>query len=304
MKNFSKIFSLILLTFGLQAPLFAQHPTPVDMLYQPLDDFFRFSGAGGGNLYGLFKSSGAASGVLSLDGNFNLKEKVVNAKRKINTLAVGFKLHPFVNTLIASGDSMLNSALVDERRFAFQDNDFRIQFGGRFTRLSEKEKNPNIGIKSFAQGFLDIIIVPYQIQNSVAGNKGFTTLSLNAGGKFGFMTKFMGGTFGATLNPQLDMLFIMDSPGSTSLEEVTQLNLTNLQNLTTKTARGYVAGGLKIEIPLNDFLLSFDIRRYFKMGSGAELEGLTSNTLFSIGGVAMGSIFKNRNKKGGKLKDK
>ena len=207
---------------------------------------------------------------------------------------IDFKIHPFINTLLESGDS------IDVRRFAFQDNDFRIQFGGRFTHLKEREKNPNMGSKTFAQGFLDIIIVPYQIESSVAGNKGFTSLSLNMGGKFGVMGKFMGGTFGITANPQLDLLFLMDGPNSTALEEVTRKDLSGLAAIGTtaaKSARGYVAGGLKIEIPLNDFILSFDIRRYFKMGAGAELEGLTNNTLFSIGGIAMGSIFKNRSKK-------
>jgi hypothetical protein len=64
-----------------------------------------------------------------------------------------------------------------------------------------------------------------------------------------------------------------------------------------RTARGYIGGGIKIEIPLNDFMLSFDIRRYYKLGSGEELVGLTDRTMFSIGGIAMGSIFKNRKKK-------
>ena len=301
MNKFTQYLSVLLLAFGLQSPLFAQHPTPIDMLYQPLDDFFRFSGAGGGSLYGLFKPSGAASGILSLDGNFNLKEKVEKAKRKINTLSVNFKIHPFINTLIESGDSM------DVRRFAFQDNDFRMQFGARLTRLKENEKMPNFGFKSFAQGFVDLIVVPYQVANSVNAtqNKGFTTLSFNAGGKFGIITKFMGGNFGITANPQVDMLFILDGGNSKALEEVTIRNVsTTVLDAMPRSARGYVAGGLKIEIPLNDFMISFDIRHYFKLGSGAELEGLTNNTLFSIGGIAMGSIFKNRNKKKDKPKDR
>lgn len=282
---------------------YTQHPSPVDMLYAPLENYFRFSGAGGGNLYDFYKSSGAASGVLSFDGNFNLSEKVANARRKINTVGVSFKVHPFINTLIESADSM------DVRRFAFQDNDFRIQFGARFTHLKEKEKFPNLGFKRFTQGFVDIIIVPYQVENSVDpnNNTGFTTLSLNAGGKFGIMTKFMGGTFGATINPQLDFLFIVDAPNSTALEEVIYGETTINNSAASlaalpQTARGYVAGGVKIEIPLNDFVLSFDIRRYYNIGNGEDMPGMTSNTLFSVGGVAMGSILKNRKKKEKKRK--
>jgi hypothetical protein len=41
------------------------------------------------------------------------------------------------------------------------------------------------------------------------------------------------------------------------------------------------------------------------MGNSPELEGITDNTLFSVGGVVMGSIFKNNKKKEkDKAKDK
>lgn len=302
MKSFIYAFLILGITLIKTDNLLAQHPTPVNMLYQPMDDYFRFSGAGGGNLYGFLKPSGAASGILSLDGNFNLSEKVVNSKRKITTLAVGFKIHPFVNSLIQSGDSM------DVRRLIFQDNDFRVQFGARFTRLREKEKFPNLGFKSYAQGFADIIILPFQVINSVdpSQNKGFTTMSINAGGKFGIITKFMGGSFGISANPQLDMLLILDGTDSKALEEVTLRTVsTAVLDAMPKSARGYIGGGVKVEIPLNDFILTFDIRRYFKMSNGPELEGITDKTLFSVGGVAMGSIFKNNKKKEkDKVKDK
>jgi hypothetical protein len=83
MKLLSKVSCIIALVLGVFTEASAQHPTPIDMLYQPLDDFFRFSGAGGGSLYGLFKPSGAASGILSLDGNFNLSEKMPMQKEKL-----------------------------------------------------------------------------------------------------------------------------------------------------------------------------------------------------------------------------
>jgi hypothetical protein len=177
---------------------------------------------------------------------------------------------------------------------------FRIQMGARFTRLREREKLPNLGFKQYAQGFVDLIIVPYQLANSVNPtlNRGFTTLSFNAGGKFGLITKFLGGNFGINANPQLDMLLILDGSDSKALEEVTIRNVSPaILDALPRTARGYIGGGIKIEIPLNDFMLSFDIRRYYKLGSGEELVGLTDRTMFSIGGIAMGSIFKNRKKK-------
>jgi hypothetical protein len=99
--------------------------------------------------------------------------------------------------------------------------------GARFTRLREREKLPNLGFKQYAQGFVDLIIVPYQLANSVNPtlNRGFTTLSFNAGGKFGLITKFLGGNFGINANPQLDMLLILDGSDSKALEEVTIRNV-------------------------------------------------------------------------------
>jgi hypothetical protein len=246
MKRLKNLLGIFAFSIVFSNAAIAQHPTPVDMLYQPLDDYFRFSGAGGGSLYGLFKPSGAASGILSLDANFNLKEKVEKAKRKINTLTVDFKIHPFINTLIQSGDSM------DIRRFVFQDNDFRIQLGTRFTRLKENEKLPNLGFKSYMQGFVDLIIVPYQVGNSVdpTQNRGFTTLSFNAGGKFGVITKFMGGNFGISANPQLDMLLILDGSDSKALEEATLRTVSQAAlDAMPRSARGYIGGGVKLKFP-------------------------------------------------------
>lgn len=286
MKNL--LFALSLLLSG---QLFAQHPTPVDMLFNPSENIFQFSGAGGGNLYGLFKASGAASGVLALDANYNLKEKVANGRKKINTIALNFKVHPFINTLLEGRDSL------DFRKLAFQDNDFRLQFGARYTMLSEKEKKGLLegNSKRFAQAFIDVIVVPYQIEESVSNQTGFTSLSLNMGGKFGILRKIMGGTFGITANPQLDLLFILDQDMAFEeafLKDPTANQLANMQ----ASARAFAAAGLKIEVPLNDFMLTFDVRRYYKLGEGAELEGLTDRTLFSVGGVAMGSIFSKKKK--------
>lgn len=290
------LFLLLLMAQNLEA----QHPTPFSMLNTPMLKTFRVWGGGGGNFSGK-QSTPVPSGLLGLDANWNISDKIQDAKRKINTVLFDFKVHPFVNTLLESVDSM------DVRRFAFQDHDFRFQFGARFTHLKEKEKNPNDKARIFAQGFLDIIIVPFQIQNSVADNKGFTSLSLNMGGKFGVTTKVFGSPLGITANPQLDFLFLMDGDGSTAIEEATRLDLTELAATGTaavKTARGYVAAGIKFELPISEFIITFDLRKYFKMGQGAELTGLTDNLLFSVGTVAMGTIFGGKDKKEGKMNNK
>lgn len=262
------------------------------MLFEPRENTFTLLGAGGGNLYDLFNAAGGAA-VLGADGNFDLGEVVKNNKRYIKSLLIDVKLNLFNNTSFkAKYDSL------DIRRFVFQDNDFRISLGARYNILKHKEKD-NPRWRTLASGFADLIIVPYQIENSAYGNKGLTVVSLNLGGKFGFMTSWGIGVFGMSINPQLDMMFVMNAPGDLTFEEVTR-TYTKLP-AGEKLARGYMGVGCKIEIPLTDFNLFFDFRRYFKTGAGVAVDGLTDRMVFSFGGVAVGSIFKNTNKKKKKM---
>ena len=119
-----------------------------------------------------------------------------------------------------------------------------------------------------------------------------TTLSINMGGKFGFVRRLGGGLWGISINPRADLLFVMDAQVSTGevrpFEGALGLNINDPQ-----VSRAYLGLGTKIEIPLNDFALSFDFCKYFGMG-GDGAAGLTDNLLFSIGGVATGTIFKNK----------
>lgn len=269
--------------------LYAQQTSPVRMIFEPLDHTFSLLGAGGGNLYDLFKTTGGASSVLGLDGNINLKNIVKNNKRKIQSLLVDFKVNLFNNT---SFDARFDS--LDIRRFIFQDNDFRITFGMRYNTLKHKDKE-NARFRTFASGFFDLIIVPYQIENSPYGNQGLTVISFNAGGKFGFMTKWGIGVFGISINPQVDMMFIANSPNDLSFEEIARVY--SKLPAGEKLCRGYMGFGCKIEVPLTDFNLFFDFRKYFKVGSGVPVGGMVDQLQFSFGGVVIGSIFKNKKKK-------
>lgn len=279
--------------------IFAQQSTPIRMLFEPRENTFSLTGAGGGNLYSLFNAAGSASGILGIDANFNLGEKIEEAKEKFKTIAATFKVNLFNSTLVRAADSM------DARRIVFQDNDFRINIGLRYNLV--KQRNKKI-FKPVTSAFFDLVIVPYQVEGSSQGNKGFTTLSLNAGGKFGFLAKWGIGVFGITVNPQLDMLFVLQSDGDFSFEEIMQTG--TLPNLSIpKLAKGYIGIGTKIEIPLTDFGLFFDFRKYFKVGSGVDAApGLVDRLQFTFGGMALGSIFKNmkkaKPKKEKKKKDK
>ncbi len=282
------LVSSILLVLLLIGKIQAQQANPVYMLFDPREHTFTLIGAGGGNLYDFFKTSGGASSVLGFDANFKLKDVVANNKRKLQTLLIDFKVNLFNNTTLnAAFDSL------DIRRFVFQDNDFRITLGGRYNFLKHKDKE-NAKWRTFANSFFDLIIVPYQLTNSAYGNKGLTVVSFNAGGKFGFMTKWGIGVIGLSFNPQIDMLFIANAPNDFTFEEITR-NYTKLPAGET-LARGYLGLGCKIEIPLTDFNLFFDFRKYFKMGKGVEVGGLVDRLQFSFGGVAVGSIFKNKKK--------
>lgn len=281
-----KLFILgLLLSFVTQ--IFAQQSTPIRMLFEPRENTFSITGAGGGNLYSLVSAAGSASGILGIDANFDLGEKITDAKEKFKTIAGTFKVNLFNSTLVRAVDSM------DARRIVFQDNDFRINIGLRYNII--KQKNKKI-FKPITSAFLDLVIVPYQVEGSAQGNKGFTTLSLNAGGKFGFLTQWGIGIFGITINPQLDMLFVLQSKNDFSFEEIMQTG--TLPNLSIpKLSKGYIGIGTKIEIPLTDFGLFFDFRKYFKIGSGVDAApGLVDRLQFTFGGMALGSIFKNMKK--------
>lgn len=280
------VFACLLLAAAAQA----QQPNPVKMLYQPRENFITFAGAGGGNLYNFFKAAGAASGILSLDGNIKLGRDTAVGKKltQLQSLGLMLKVNTFNKTAL---DTFGN---FDVRRLVFQDNDFRVSLGARYNMLRQKQENPDARLKSFASGFLDLVIVPYRLEQSAVGNRGMTSVSLNMGGKFGFLTKLGVGLFGINANPQVDMLFVAQKSGGTTLQEVLRLD----QTISVATA--YVGFGAKIEVPLNDFCLFFDMRKYFKMGSGAGIEGLSDRLVFSMGGMAIGSIFKNKDSKNDK----
>lgn len=286
----------IFISLFCMAGAWAQHSSPIKMLYQPRQNFITFSGAGGGNLYSLFKAAGSASGILGLDGVIKLGEDKLKEKfNNLKSLALTAKANFFNNTNLKAYDSL------DIRRMVFQDNDFRFVMGARYNFLKEKKENPNDRLKTFATGFFDLIITPYRVDKTTTayGNKGMTNISLNMGGKFGFLTKWGIGLFGITVNPQLDFLFIANSKNDYSLEEVLQIPFDVQSALpTVDLARSYFGIGTRIEIPLNDFAICFDLRKYFKMGPGQAIEGLQNGVVFSVGGMAIGSIFKNKDKEG------
>lgn len=293
----TKLFQLFALCV-LPALGIAQQSNPIKMLYQPRENFITFSGAGGGSLYSIFKSAGAASGILALDGNIKLgQDKIKKKLTELQTLGLNLKVNLFNNTAL---DAFGN---FDIRRLVFQDNDFRISLGGRYNFLSQKNERPDERLKTFATGFFDLIIVPYRLENTAVGNKGMTSICLNLGGKFGFLTKWGIGLFGITANPQLDLLFIAEKSGGTTLNELLK------KDQTINLSKSYLGIGTKIEIPLNDFALFFDFRKYFSMG-GSGTEYLTNvdgkrglnDVLISVGGMAIGSIFKNKEAKKGKMK--
>lgn len=288
MKTLQALILVLFTNLLLSSTLLAQQTSPIRMLFEPRENTFTILGAGGGNLYDFFNAAGGAA-VLGGDFNFDMGEKINNNKKRLKTFLLDVKFNLFNNTAF---DGRFDS--LDIRRFVFQDNDFRFSVGGRYNLVKSKDKE-NARWKNLSSAFFDFIVVPYQIQNSNYGNKGLTVVSLNMGGKFGFMTSWGIGVFGISINPQLDMLFVMNAPGDFTFEEVTRTYTKLPQG--ESLARGYMGIGCKIEIPLTDFNLFFDFRRYFKVGNGVEVQGLTDRLLFTFGGVAVGSIFKNKKKK-------
>lgn len=265
-----------------------QHISNAKMVYNPRANTFAVSGVGGGNLYEFSSDKSSSSGQVSVDWNIALNKnttknrnlyKNTNNDEKLRTLTTVFKYNPFLRANYVNGDS------VELRKIAFVDNEFQMMLGFRFNQL-----NP-FGIEStskfLASYFLDFSTAPYQIQNSPTNSSGFRNFNINFGGQFGYMTNLDFGLLGVTLNPQINYINIYDNKlGDRGFEELAKSS----DNL----SRNYFGFGGKLIVYLNDFAIFFEGRKYISPKSYPVITGLSDRAIFSIGGVATGTVFKNK----------
>lgn len=252
------------------------------MVYNPRVNTFTVSGVGGGNVYELSADKSSSSGQFSIDWNIALNNKkrgYYSSGDKLRTLTTVFKYNPLLRANYINGDS------AELRKIAFVDNEFQIMFGFRYNQLTSFGSEGSSRLLS--SYFVDFSTAPYEIQNSVSNSTGFRNFNVNFGGQFGYMTNLDFGLLGVTINPQINTIFIYDDKsGDIGFEE--------LAGSSEKLGRTYMGFGGKIVVYLNDFAFYFEGRKYTTPKTYPEIIGLTDRAIFSLGGVATGTVFKNK----------
>ncbi len=288
MKKNIVFFPVFLLSLSF---VFGQQASPISIIYNPRVNTFAISGVGGGNLYEFSADKSSSSGQVALDWNVALnrqntkKEGVFSYEKqpneKLKTLTTIFKYNPLLKVNYTSGDS------VDLRKMAFIDNEFQFLFGLRFNNLIASGADENA--KFLISAFTDFSSTPYNLNGSPVGNPGFRTFNLNTGGQFGYLTNTDFGLVGAVFSPQVNYIHVYEEKaGGKSFEELAKAN--------TDISHNIMGFGGKLMIPLNDFSFFIELRKYFPLGSNQPINGLTDRAVFSIGGVATGTVFKTKTK--------
>lgn len=193
-----------------------------------------------------------------------------------------FKYNPFSSANYSFGDS------IDLRKVAFVDNEFQGLFGLMLSNVR------NFGIENNAKmvnlGFVDASMATYLLSNSPnPASRGFRNFNINAGYQFGLITNTDFGLIGFTLSPQLNYIHIYEEQtNGTSFEELTKS--------IEKISRNIMGAGFKLNVPVNDFCFFFEARKYYPLDNGRLIPGLTDRMIFSFGGIATGTVFKNKTK--------
>jgi hypothetical protein len=285
MKKYINIIGVLFL-LQIATEAFSQHISNAKMVYNPRANTFAVSGVGGGNLYEFSSDKSSSSGQVSIDWNIALnygKKKGYSKSRsngdKLRTLTTVFKYNPFLRANYVNGDS------VELRKIAFVDNEFQMMLGFRFNQLNPFGSETSS--KFLTSYFIDFSTAPYQIQNSPSNSTGFRNFNVNLGAQFGYLTNLDFGLLGVTINPQINYINIYDNKsGDRGFEE--------LANSSNSLGRNYLGFGGKLIVYLNDFAIFFEGRKYISPKSYPSIIGLTDRAIFSIGGVATGTVFKNK----------
>ena len=266
-----------------------QHVSNARMMHNPRVNTFSVSGVGGGNLYEFDAKNSSSSGQITIDWNIAIDNSSKNSNKrstdyrsssnKLNTLTTVFKYNPFLKANFISGDSS------EIRKIAFVDNEFQLMIGFRYNSLKTFGSDNNS--KFIRSYFIDLSTAPYQIQQSTTNSTGFRNFNVNLGAQFGYMTNLDFGLLGVTFNPQFNYVNIYDNrPGDKGFEEIIRSK--------SDLSRNYFGLGGKLVVYLNDFAIFFEGRKYITSSQYSTTFGLSDRAIFSIGGVATGTVFKNK----------
>lgn len=255
---------------------FGQQAIPTEMLFNPRVNKFSISGIGGGNMHELSSSSSSASAQIATDFAIKLKD----TDERYRTLVTSFKYNPTSHTKFFVGDT------IDMKRIAFIDNQYLIYFGAKYYALhnSDNDENEARWINSV---FFDGSLSTYNIKNSLYNNKGFYNFNLLAGIQGGYTTNTDFGIIAVTLSLQGNYINIYDlTTTDRAFDELLSADYNEL-------ARNYYGYGGKFTFQINDFAIYLELRRYYS-DNKVVINDFSNRAIFSIGGVATGTIFRSK----------
>jgi hypothetical protein len=141
----------------------------------------------------------------------------------------------------------------------------------------------------FNSFFADFSVSPYNIVSTIETNNGFYNFNTTSGFQFGYTTATGFGVIALTFALQANYFYIYDYTSS-------DWAFDELLNYTEKTlSRQWFGGGGKIIFQINDFAIYIESRYYAPIENQIQIRDFSTRPIFSIGGIATGTIFKNKN---------
>lgn len=258
----------------LSIKIFAQQAIPVEMIYEPEVNNFSISGVGGGNIHEFKANNSSASAQFAVDFNIHLKEK----NSKIKTLTNSIKYNPIAQTRFKNIDT------VEMNKLAFIDNQYMFFFGIKHYVLRPLSEDARL----YRSLYLDFSISPYYIQTIIPENNGFYNFNSTFGFQGGWTTETNFGVIATTFSLQGNYIYIYDlTTDDWAFDELFGFSSKQL-------SRNWLGGGAKILFQINDFAIYVEGRRYFPIDNQIQIKDFSNRPIFSIGGIATGTIFRNK----------
>ena len=149
-------------------------------------------------------------------------------------------------------------------------------------------KNHGDEAKFYRSFYLDFSVSPYNITSSILSNKGFYNFNTTTGWQGGYTTETSFGVIALTFAIQGNYFYIYDNTSDDwAFDEL-------FGYTEKKLSRNWAGGGAKILFQINDFAIYVEGRRYFPLDNNTQIKDFSNRPIFSIGGIATGTIFRNK----------
>lgn len=247
---------------------FSQQISPLDLVIHPETNKGAFTGIGGGDANTFRMSSAASSAQGTFEFNFFTQE---NKRGNRVTWPVIFRYNLLTSSRIFQRDTF------NIRNIAFVDNNQILNLGLR--RRSLKEIGDDFLMINW---FGDCSYNSYNSSDSGNIPIRFWTVNASIGPQIGFLADTDVGPFGIMGSLQGNFVTITD-------EEPLSFERAIVSNRSVSSNFG--GWGVRIQIQFNDISIFWEGKKYYAIGTGGNVSGLTTQPIISFGGNAMGTLF-------------